>query len=102
VISALFVMFFQAVAGDPAPPSPAAATPAASPPAAAAPVETETAREARLRQIRERAQLVCRNEHVSGSRLPTRRCTSKAEDDAANADSRAWIDRAQSQMPTKG
>jgi hypothetical protein len=52
--------------------------------------------------MRERQKLVCRNEVVLGSRLPVRRCTSAADDAAAGDDSRQWIDRVQSQMPTKG
>lgn len=98
MIGALFVVMFQAVAGPPVqPPAPTAAPPVTS----ETPAETETEREARLREIRERQKLVCRNERVLGSRLPVRRCTSQADDTAANADSRAWIDRVQSQMPTK-
>jgi hypothetical protein len=100
MIGVLFVALFQAAAGPPAPP-PAATT--APPAAAEAPAtETESAREARLRELRERQKLVCRYEVVLGSRVPTRRCTSKADDEAEGRDSRAWIDRVQSQMPTKG
>lgn len=99
MIGALFVVMFQAVAGPPVqPPAPTTAPPvvAETPPA------TETAQEARLRELRERQKLVCRNEAVLGSRLPVRRCTSAADDANAGSDSRAWIDRVQSQMPTKG
>lgn len=100
MIGALFVVMFQAVAGPPVqPPAPTSAPPAA---AADTPApETLTEREKRLREIRERQKLVCRYETVLGSRLPTRRCTSAADDAAEGADSRAWIDRVQSQMPTK-
>jgi hypothetical protein len=99
MIGALLAMLFQTVAGAPAP-APVATTPA--PAAAEAVQETETEREARLREIRERQKLVCRNERVIGSRLPVRRCTSAADDANETNDSRQWIDRVQSQMPTKG
>jgi hypothetical protein len=99
MIGVLFVALFQAAAGQPAPVAP----PAAAPSEEAAPVnESDAARQARLQQLRDRQKLVCRYETVLGSRLPVRRCTSAADDAAAGDDSRAWIDRAQSQMPTKG
>ena len=99
MIGALFVVMFQAVLGPPVqPPAPTSAPPAAATPA---PAETETQREARLREIQQKQKLVCRNEVTIGSRLPTRRCTSAADDATAQNDSRQWIDRVQSQMPTK-
>lgn len=100
MIGALCVVLFQAAAGAPAPaPAPNAAAPA--PVAAEAPAETETEREARLREIHDRQKLVCRDVAVSGSRIPTRRCTSASDDAAERDNSRAWIDRAQTRMPTK-
>ena len=101
MIQTLFVMFFQAVAGEPEP-APAAVT--VTPPAqpeSAAPVVTETPEEARLRELRARRAPVCRNMPVSGSRLPKRVCASESQMATTTTDSRAWIDRVQSQMPTK-
>ncbi len=102
MISAIFVMLFQAVAGEPATPVPAVtATPSAQPESTEAPAASETPEEARLRELRARREPVCRSVRVAGSRLPKRICSSEAQDAVANSDSRAWIDRVQSQMPTK-
>ena len=94
MIGAVFVALFQAAAGQPA-----AAPPAQTAPAAQATPETE--RDARLREIQERQKLVCRDERTIGSRIPTRRCRSAADVEAEKNDSRQWIDRAQTRMPTK-
>lgn len=93
MISTLFVMFFQAVAGDPA----AIAPPPAPAPAVEPAPAPETPAEARRKAKEE---LVCHNERVVGSRMPVRICRSKSAADENTAASRAWLDRAQSQMPT--
>lgn len=98
MIGALIVAMFQAVAGPPVQP-PQDPSPPATEEAAAPASDSEL--QARLQELRQRQKLVCRNETTVGSRLPKRRCTSKADDEAATSDSRAWIDRVQSQMPTK-
>lgn len=100
MISALFVVLFQTAAGQPAAPPAVPAAPAAA--TATAPAETDSEQQARLAALQERQKLVCRNEVVLGSRMPKRVCRSAAEEAAATDDSRAWIDRAQSQMATKG
>lgn len=97
MIATLFVMFFQVAAGDPAVAAPPPAPPA---PAAEAAIDPDS-REARLKEIRERNKRVCRYEVELGSRLPKRLCRSAAQAQEATNDSRDWINRAQSQMPTK-
>jgi len=97
LISTLFVMFFQAIAGDPAVATPAE-TPA--PVAQAAPEAAPPAAETKKRKTKSaQSDQICRNDYVVGSRMPVRVCRSResAEDDTSA--SRAWLDRAQSQMP---
>lgn len=96
MIGPVLVMMFQAAAGAPA----AAPQPTTAPLTAEAPAATPSEIQTRLDALRQRQKLVCRSVTVVGSRVPVRKCTSKADDEAESATSRAWTERAQQQMPT--
>ena len=76
----------------------AAAEPAAAPaePAAAAAAKPEKAEKAK------KSGLVCRNEPVVGSRMPTRTCMTQEQWDARAADGRKMLEDVQRYRPLNG
>lgn len=93
MIDLLLVALLQVVAGEPAPP-PSDST---EPTTASAPVTAEApAAEPEEEAVR------CRREPIVGTRLSRRICTTASQDRAAEADTRAMLQRAQSQMPLEG
>jgi hypothetical protein len=84
MIDALFALVLQAAAGDPAEP---AQTPA--------PAQTEETASAQPAQAQdERHRLRCRMETLTGSRMGTRVCRTRAEQDAQSSEGRRVLENA--------
>ncbi|TPW06335.1 MAG: hypothetical protein FD124_1765 [Alphaproteobacteria bacterium] len=100
MIGVLFVSLFQAVAGAPSTPPTTDPAPASAPAAQAAAPGGVVAPAPNAKDARN--QLRCRTQRVTGSRMGRRVCMTPAEEEAWRQDSRAYLERVQSQMPATG